>query len=154
KLGVEVVAWVEKGHTICAKIEPLGVTLDQVESTPVRCPDAEVAEQMIRLIEETRKAGDSIGGVVGCVARAVHAGWGEPVFDKVEADLGRELLSLPACKGFEVGSGFSGTDLKGSEHNDPYYADKGKRVYTTTNYSGGIQGGISNGEPIVMRAAF
>jgi chorismate synthase len=154
KLGVEVVGWVEKVHSIRACIDPLQVTLDQVESNPVRCPDPKAAEEMIAKIETVRKEGNSVGGVVGCVARGVPAGWGEPVFDKLEADLAKAVMSLPACKGFEVGSGFRGTDLTGAEHNDPYYADEDKKVYTPTNYSGGIQGGISNGEPIVMRAAF
>jgi chorismate synthase len=154
KFDVEVLAWVEKVHTLRADVDPLKVTLDQIEANPVRCPDPKAAEAMIAKIEAIRKEGNSIGGVVGCVARGVPAGWGEPVFDKLEADLAKAVMSLPACKGFEVGSGFSGTDLTGAEHNDPYYADDEKRVYTPTNYSGGIQGGISNGEPILMRAAF
>jgi chorismate synthase len=109
---------------------------------------------MIAKIEEVRKDGNSIGGVVGCVARGVPAGWGEPVFDKLEADLAKAVMSLPACKGFEVGSGFAGTDLTGAEHNDEFFADDAKHVSTPTNRSGGIQGGISNGMPIIMRAAF
>lgn len=152
--GVEVVAWVEQVHDIRAEIDPLKVTQEQVEETPIRCPDPNLAGQIIQRVEEVRKAGDSVGGIVGCVARGVPAGWGEPIFDKLEADLGKALLSIPACKGFEVGSGFAGTLLKGSEHNDPFRATADKRVYTTTNFSGGIQGGISNGEPILLRAAF
>jgi chorismate synthase len=108
---------------------------------------------MIDLIDAIRKAGDSVGGVVEAVARQVPAGLGEPVFDRLEADLGKALLSLPACKGFECGSGFAGTRLRGSQHNDAFYAEAG-RVRTRTNRSGGIQGGISNGEDIVVRAAF
>ncbi|MFI5385413.1 MAG: chorismate synthase, partial [Fimbriimonadales bacterium] len=116
--------------------------------------------------EEIRKDGNSVGGVVACIARGVPAGWGEPVFDKLEADLAKAVMSLPACKGFEVGSGFAGTALTGREHNDPYRAETNPkseiqspkseipRVFTTSNYSGGIQGGISNGMPISMRAAF
>lgn len=153
-LGVEVVAWVEKIHHLTAEIDPLLVTQDQVEATPVRCPDSEAAARMIAYIEEIRKAGDSIGGVVGCVARGVPPGWGSPVFDKLEADLAKAILSIPACKGFESGDGFAGTDLTGREHNDEFYADNAKQVFTKTNRSGGIQGGISNGQPITIRAAF
>lgn len=153
-LGVEVLAWVEKVHHLSAQVDPVAVTLQQVEATPVRCPDPALAGAMIAHIEDVRKQGDSVGGVVGCVARGVPTGWGEPVFDKLEADLAKAVMSLPACKGFEVGSGFGGTDLTGSQHNDPYRADEHRRVHTPTNLSGGIQGGISNGEPIVMRAAF
>ena len=152
--GVEVVGWVSKVHTLTVDVDPGSVTMADVESNPVRCPDAGTAEQMIALIERTRKGGDSIGGVVSCVARGVPCGWGEPVFDKLEADLAKAVMSLPACKGFEVGSGFAGTNMTGREHNDPYRSDDGKTAYTTTNYSGGIQGGISNGMPITMRAAF
>jgi len=119
----------------------------------VRCPDFKVAQSMIDLIDATRKAGDSVGGVIEAVARKVPAGLGEPVFDRLEADLGKALLSLPACKGFESGSGFAGTRLRGSQHNDAFFAEQG-RVRTRTNRSGGIQGGISNGENIVVRAAF
>lgn len=151
---VEVVAWVEKVHHICADIDPLTVTLEQVEANVVRCPDPAVAAQMLEHIEQIRKEGNSVGGVVGCVARNCPSGWGEPIFDKLEADLAKAVMSLPACKGFEVGSGFRGTDLTGIEHNDPFYADEAKRVYTSSNHSGGIQGGITNGEPISMRAAF
>ena len=108
---------------------------------------------MIRLIEKMRKAGDSVGGIVEGVARGVPAGWGLPVFDRLEADLGKGMLSLPAAKGFDVGSGFSSILLTGTEHNDPIRSRKGK-VYTKSNRSGGIQGGISNGEAIVFRVAF
>jgi chorismate synthase len=152
--GVEIVAWVERVHHISASIDPCTITMDQVEANIIRCPDAATAEKMIAHIEEIRKAGDSVGGVVGCVARGAPAGWGEPIFDKLEADLAKALLSLPACKGFESGDGFAGSDLTGKDHNDEFYADDAKRVTTHTNRSGGIQGGISNGMPIVMRAAF
>jgi len=154
RLGVEVLAWVEKVHQIEAEIDPLRVNLEQIEATPVRCPDPKIAAQMIAHIEAVRKEGNSVGGVVGAVARGVPSGWGEPVFDKLEADLAKAVMSLPACKGFEVGSGFGGTDLTGLEHNDAYRADASKHVFTPTNRSGGIQGGISNGEAITIRAAF
>jgi len=129
------------------------VTREQVEAGPTRCPDEEAAAEMERRIDDARKRGDSLGGVVTCVAHEVPPGLGEPVFDKLEAELARGMLSLPACKGFEIGSGFAGTLLTGSEHNDPFYAEDG-RVRTRTNHSGGVQGGISNGEPIYVRVAF
>lgn len=152
--GVEIVGWVEKIHTLRAQVDPDTVTLEQVEANPVRCPDPAVAEAMAQAIENARKRGDSLGGIVGCVARGVPPGWGEPVFDKLDADLAKAMLSLPAAKGFEIGSGFAGTDLTGSQHNDPFYVDETGRVRTRTNYSGGVQGGISNGENIVIRVAF
>lgn len=154
KFGVEIIAWVEKVHHLKAEVDPLTVTQEQVESNIVRCPNPQMAEQMLAHIEEIRKQGNSVGGVVGCVARGCPAGWGEPVFDKLEADLAKSVMSLPACKGFEVGSGFAGTDMTGIDHNDEFYADNDKHVFTPTNRSGGIQGGISNGQPITMRAAF
>ncbi len=151
--GVEIVAYVKRIATLEADVDPSRVTTAEVEANIVRCPDAAVAEQMIALVDAARKDGDSLGGIVEAVARRVPAGLGEPVFDKLEADLAKALLSLPACKGFESGSGFEGTKLRGSEHNDGFY--KGAdRVRTRTNRSGGIQGGISNGEDIVVRAAF
>lgn len=152
-LGVEVLAYVEKVHRISAEIDPTTVTFDEVEANIVRCPDPVVAEQMIAHIEEVRKQGNSVGGVVGCVARGVPAGWGEPVFDKIEADLAKGMLSLPACKGFELGGGFGMTDFTGLEVNDEFESTEGK-VQTTTNNSGGIQGGITNGMPITFRVAF
>lgn len=152
--GVEIVAYVEKVHHLRAEIDPLAVTLEQVEANIVRCPDPAMAERMIEHIEAIRKDGNSVGGVVGCVARGVPAGWGEPVFDKLEADLGKAILSLPACKGFEIGGGFGMTDFTGLQVNDEFEADEAKHVTTRSNHSGGIQGGISNGMPIVFRAAF
>lgn len=152
--GVEVVGWVEKVHHLRATVDPLTVSLQDVEANIVRCPDPAMAEQMISHIEEIRKEGNSIGGVVGCVARGVPAGWGEPVFDKLEADLAKAVMSLPACKGFEIGSGFSGTDMTGIEHNDEFFADEERHVSTFTNLSGGIQGGISNGMPVLLKCAF
>ena len=151
--GVEVLACVEQVQKIAAKINPDKFTLKQVETNIVRCPDKAKAEKMIRLIERMRKAGDSVGGVLLGVARGVPVGWGEPVFDRLEADLAKAMLSLPASKGFEIGSGFGGIALKGSEHNDPFRM-RGGKVRTTTNRSGGVQGGISNGETIHFRIAF
>lgn len=152
-LGVEVLAFVKRVRGLEADVDPDVVTRDQIESNIVRCPDSRIADQMIEQIEQARKDGDSLGGVVEAVARNVPPGLGEPVFDKLEANLGKAILSLPACKGFEIGSGFAGTKLTGSSHNDPFYID-GERIRTRTNRSGGIQGGISNGENIVVRAAF
>ncbi|MGK7912541.1 MAG: chorismate synthase [Synechococcus sp.] len=151
--GVEVVGYVKRIKDLEADIDPNAVTLEQVESNIVRCPDGELAERMIELIQETGKQGDSIGGVVECVARNVPTGLGAPVFDKLEADLAKGAMSLPASKGFEIGSGFAGTYLTGKEHNDEFYME-GDRIRTATNRSGGIQGGISNGENIVIRVAF
>lgn len=154
-LGVEVLAWVETVQDLKAEVDASTVTLEAIESNPLRCPDANMAEKMIQRIEEIRKAGDSVGGVIAGVARGVPAGWGEPVFDKLEADLAKGMLSLPASKGFEVGSGFTGTLLTGREHNDAFRrAEDGNSAVTPTNRSGGIQGGISNGMPITWRVAF
>jgi chorismate synthase len=152
--GVEVLAWVRRVHEVEAKIDPAGATLAAVESNPVRCPDAEAAAEMERRIDAARRRGDSLGGVVECVARGVPAGLGEPVFDKLEADLARALMSLPASKGFEIGSGFAGTLQTGIEHNDPFEPGPDGRPRTRSNRSGGVQGGISNGEDVVVRVAF
>jgi chorismate synthase len=152
--AVEILAWVKQVAGREAAVDPARVARGDVEANIVRCPDPAAAEEMIALIDAARKDGDSLGGVVEAVARRVPPGLGEPVFDKLEADLAKALLSLPACKGFESGSGFAGTRLRGSEHNDPFYADPAHRIRTRTNWSGGIQGGISNGEDIVVRAAF
>src|SRR5207253_3488531 len=122
-------------------------------ATPIRCPDLATAEHMITAVEAARKDGDSLGGVVTCAVRGCPAGWGEPVFDRLEADLAKGALSLPASKGFEIGMGFAATDLRGSEHNDEFYMESG-RVRTRTNRSGGVQGGITNGETIYFRVAF
>ncbi|OFV89251.1 MAG: chorismate synthase, partial [Acidobacteria bacterium RBG_16_68_9] len=151
---IEVLAYVRRVHAIEAEIDPSRVTLAEVEATIVRCPDAAAAETMIARIDEARRAGDSLGGVVECVCRNVPPGLGEPVFDKLEADLARAMLSLPASKGFEIGSGFAGTLLTGSQHNDPFTVDASGRVRTVSNRSGGVQGGISNGEDIIVRVAF
>ncbi|MBI5380512.1 MAG: chorismate synthase [Opitutae bacterium] len=128
-------------------------TLTEVESTAVRCPHRAMAEKMIERIKAVRAEGDSVGGVIECRVQGVPPGLGEPVFDRLEADLAKAMLSLPATKGFELGSGFAGALLRGSEHNDRFENRDG-RVRTATNRSGGVQGGISNGEEIVFRVAF
>lgn len=153
RYGVEILAYVTQVQRLEASVDREKVTTAAVEANPVRCPDAGAAEKMIRLIEEMRKAGDSVGGIVEGVARGVPAGWGEPVFDRLEADLGKAMLSLPASKGFEIGSGFGGILLTGTQHNDPFRSEAGK-VFTTSNRSGGVQGGISNGQTIYFRVAF
>jgi chorismate synthase len=152
--GVEIVAYVKSIKDLEARVNQEEVNLAQVESNIVRCPDAECALKMIELIDQIRQAKDSLGGVVECIARRVPKGLGEPVFDKLEADLAKAVMSLPATKGFEIGSGFAGTLLTGSEHNDAYYIDAEGETRTRTNHSGGIQGGISNGEPIIIKVAF
>lgn len=152
--GVEIISYVKRIKDLEAVINPDTVTMEQVESTIVRCPDLDCAERMIDLIEQMRREGDSIGGVVECVARQVPKGLGMPVFDKLEADLAKGVMSLPATKGFEIGSGFAGTLLTGSEHNDEFYTNDQGQIRTVTNRSGGVQGGISNGETILIRVAF
>ena len=151
--GEELVAYVRRIHDIEAAIDAASVTRAAVESNAVRCPDSAAAEKMIERIKQLRKEGDSAGGLVELVARGLPVGLGEPVFDRLEADLAKAMLSLPATKGFEVGSGFDGTRLTGSAHNDAFYKD-GDEVRTRSNNSGGVQGGISNGEDLVCRIAF
>ena len=151
--GIEILAYVTAIHDIEAKIDHGQLTPEAIEANIVRCPDAEAAAAMVTRIKEVRSEGDSVGGIIEGLVRGAPAGLGEPVFDKLEADLGKALLSLPATKGFEIGSGFTGARLKGSEHNDAFRMEGGV-VRTTTNLSGGIQGGISNGEPLVFRLAF
>jgi chorismate synthase len=153
RYGVEVLAYVKQVQRIVAEVQRDKVTAAEIESNIVRCPDAKTAVRMIELIEEMRKAGDSVGGIVEGIARGVPPGWGEPVFDRLEADLGKAMLSLPASKGFDVGSGFDSILSTGTQHNDPFRME-GDRVRTTSNRSGGIQGGISNGETIYFRVAF
>jgi chorismate synthase len=153
RYGVEIVAWVSKVHRIVAECDMETVTRDDVDRTPIRCPDPVVAERMMAAVEAARKEGNSLGGVVTCAVRGCPPGWGEPVFDRLEADLAKAMLSLPASKGFEIGSGFAGTDLTGLEHNDEFYME-GDRVRTYTNRSGGVQGGITNGETVYFRVAF
>jgi chorismate synthase len=154
RAGVNVVAWVDEVGELAATVDSARVTREDVEANDVRCPDAGTAARMIDCIEEVRKAGDSIGGVVRAVARGVPAGWGEPVFDKLDAELGKAMMSIPAVKGVEVGSGFAGTRMRGSAHNDAFYRRPDGSIGTRSNRSGGIQGGISNGEPIELRVAF
>ncbi len=152
--GYECLAYVKSIQHLQAQVpEGKALTAELIESNIVRTCDAGAAEQMIELIEKVRSEGNSVGGVVECVVRGVPAGLGEPVFDKLEADLAKAMMSLPATKGFEIGSGFAGTLMTGLEHNDEFYMDQAQ-VRTRTNRSGGIQGGISNGEEIVFRVAF
>jgi chorismate synthase len=149
----EVVAYVTQIHELAAQIDRSTVKIKDVEKTIVRCPDNSIARKMISLIKTVRDEGDSIGGVIECVARGVSPGLGEPVFDKLEADLAKAMLSIPAAKAFEIGSGFGATHMRGSQHNDAFETRAGK-IRTTTNNSGGVQGGISNGEDIYFRVAF
>jgi chorismate synthase len=151
--GVEIRAFVTQIHDIVAPATDKFPTLAQVEATAVRCLHLPTAEKMIARIKQVRAKGDSVGGVIECRVRGVPAGLGEPVFDRLEADLAKAMLSLPATKGFEIGSGFAGVRLKGSQHNDVFVNRRG-RVGTLTNRSGGVQGGISNGEELVFRVAF
>lgn len=151
--GIEVLAWVKSIQELEATVDPQSVTAADIESNIVRTGDPAMAETMISRIKEIRNAGNSVGGVVECVIRNCPPGLGEPIFDKLEADLAKAMLSLPATKGFEIGSGFAGTLLTGREHNDPFRMIDGK-VRTTSNRSGGVQGGISNGENIIFRVAF
>lgn len=151
--SVETLAFVEQIHDLKANVDLETVTLDQVENNVLRCPDEAMASQMIERIDAARKSGDSVGGIVGAVVRNVPAGWGDPIFDKLTADLSKAIMSLPATRGIEFGLGFDSVYLKGSEHNDAFNYKEG-RVGTVTNRSGGIQGGISNGEDIYLRVAF
>lgn len=153
RCGTEIVAYVQQVHDIRGTTDPDTVTREQVDANIVRCPDPEAAERMIAAIDGARKSGDSLGGIVAVVARNVPAGLGEPVFDKLTADLAKALMSIPAARGFEVGEGFGSVLMHGSEHNDAFVMREG-RVRTATNRSGGIQGGMSNGEHILLRVAF
>ncbi|MBA3683951.1 MAG: chorismate synthase [Planctomycetes bacterium] len=156
--GLRICAWVERVHQVDARaaIDPLGVIRAAVDAHPTRCPDASAAAAMETAILAAKKRGDSLGGNLRLVVQGIPPGLGEPVFDKLDALLAQALLSLPACKGVEVGSGFAGPDLTGIEHNDPYAWQPGQppAMATTSNRSGGIQGGISNGMPIDLRAVF
>lgn len=152
-MGVSIQAWVSQVGPVILEKSYKQLNLDAVEDNIVRCPDKKIADEMIQLIDDTRKKRDTIGGVVSCVVKGVTPGLGEPVFDKLHADLGKAMLSINAVKGFEYGSGFSGVELYGSEHNDVFEIRAG-HVRTKTNFSGGIQGGISNGEDIYFRTAF
>lgn len=151
--GIDLYAYVSRVGTLEWKGKFDKSMASDIEANPVRCPDLEMAKKMEELIRDIRKQGDTIGGVVSCLIENVPVGLGEPVFDKLHADLAKAMLSINACKGFEYGSGFEGTKMKGSEHNDSFYIEDGK-IHTKTNYSGGIQGGISNGMPIYFNVAF
>ena len=152
--GIEIVAWVDQVGDVDAAVDGDRVTRAEVDRHIVRCPDEAAAATMLERIEAARKDGDSLGGVVRCVVRGAPVGLGAPVFDKLDAELARAMLSIPAVKGFEIGSGFAGTRMTGSTHNDPFFRDETGAIRTRTNRSGGIQGGISNGEAITMRVAF
>ena len=153
-LGIDIVAWVDEVEHVAASVDGATVTRADVDRCAVRCPDLVAAEAMTTVIEGARKDGDSVGGVIRAVARGVPAGWGAPVFDKLDADLAKAMLSIPAVKGFELGSGFAGARLRGSTHNDEIYRDDAGRIRTRTNRSGGVVGGISNGEDLTLRVAF
>jgi chorismate synthase len=154
KFGISCLAYVQQVGALRSAIEYQTVTREMIEANIVRCPDAALAPKMIALIEEVRDAQDSIGGVLCAVLRGVPAGLGEPVFDKLHAELGKAMLSINAVKGFEIGSGFACAEMRGSQHNDALYCDASGRVRTRSNFAGGIVGGISNGEDIVLRVAF
>ena len=152
--GIEIYSYVSQVGAMKLDKPYQELDLKNIESNAVRCPDTAMAEKMFTYIDQVRKDGDSIGGVITGVLKNVPAGWGEPVFDKLHAELGKAMLSINAVKGFEYGSGFAGVELLGSKHNDAFYTDAQGSVKTKTNYSGGIQGGISNGEDIYFRVAF
>ncbi len=152
--GIEIVSWVRQVHQLTADdLDPAAVRREDVESNPVRCPDPDLAEAISDRIQRARSDGESLGGVVETVVRGCPAGWGEPVFDKLDALLAQQYLSLPAAKGCEIGSGFRGVTMEGSEHNDAFHVEDG-HIRTRTNHSGGVQGGISNGMPVTTRVAF
>ena len=151
--GTETLAYVKQIHTIQAEVDSETVTLDEIESSLVRCPDPIASEKMAECIDQARRDGDSLGGIIESVSRNVPIGLGEPVFDKLKADLAKAMMSLPATMGFQIGSGFGGVVGTGSQHNDPFYNDDG-HIRTRTNNSGGTQGGISNGENILFQVAF
>jgi chorismate synthase len=155
--GTETLAYVKQIHTLEAEVDADTVTLEDIEASPVRCPDPIVGPKMAERIDHARRDLDSLGGIIESVARNVPVGLGEPVFDKLKADLAKAMMSLPATMGFQIGSGFAGVTMTGSEHNDPFYLEKDdgmERIRTRTNNSGGTQGGISNGENILFQVAF
>lgn len=154
KYGIEIVAWVSSvGPYDAVDIDMEKITRQQVDESDIRCPDTAAAQKMTEEIVSARSNKDSVGGVITCVCRNLPAGLGEPAFDRLEAKLAHAMLSLPATKGFEIGSGFDGSRMRGSAHNDAYIK-KGDQLGTVTNRSGGVQGGISNGEPVYFRVAF
>lgn len=155
--GTETLAYVKQIHTLSAEVDTDTVTLEQIEESPVRCPDRIVSPKMAERIDQARRDRDSLGGIIESVVRNVPVGLGEPVFDKLKADLAKAMMSLPATMGFQIGSGFDGITMTGSEHNDAFYVEKSDaagRIRTRTNNSGGTQGGISNGEDIIFQVAF
>ncbi|GAB3733308.1 chorismate synthase [Spirosoma lituiforme] len=154
QVGIQITAYVSQVGKLKLDKAYSELNLALAEENAVRCPDPETAEQMFQYIDGIRKQGDSVGGIVDCVVTGLPAGLGEPVFDKLHAELGKAMLSINAVKGFEYGSGFAGVEQLGSEHNDEFYTDDNGRVRTKTNQSGGIQGGISNGEDVYFRTAF
>ncbi|MDJ1471583.1 chorismate synthase [Xanthocytophaga flava] len=154
QVGVRIEAYVSKVGKLALEKHYSELNIALAEENAVRCPDPETAQKMFDLIDATRKNGDSIGGIVTCVVKGTPVGWGEPVFDKLHAELGKAMLGINAVKGFEYGSGFEGASWYGSQHNDAFYTDEQGNVHTRTNYSGGIQGGISNGEDIYFNVAF
>ncbi|MCH2046484.1 MAG: chorismate synthase, partial [Saprospiraceae bacterium] len=151
--GIKITAYVSQVGSLGLSKSYTDLNFDQIEATPVRCPDLNVADQMISLIKDIRKDGDTVGGVVSCVIQGCPPGLGAPIFDRLHADLGKAMLSINACKGFEYGSGFAGVSMRGSQHND-LFVQNGDKVETLSNHSGGIQGGISNGMDIYFRTAF
>lgn len=153
KYGITVTAYVSQVAHIKVTKQYTELDLSATETNAVRCPDEATAVQMIQLIEQMKAEGDSVGGTITCVIKGTPVGLGEPVFDKLHADLGKAMLSINACKGFDIGSGFESITMKGSEHNDAFVSTNGK-ISTLTNHSGGVQGGISNGEDIYFRCAF
>jgi chorismate synthase len=154
KFGTQIIAWVSSvGEIDAPDMTDQALTREQIDSNIIRCPDEVTAKKMIELVAATRDRKDSVGGVLTCVVRNVPVGLGEPIFDKFDAKLAQAMLSIPATKGFEIGSGFSGARMFGSVHNDPF-VKKGEGLGTSTNYSGGVQGGITNGESVVFRVAF
>lgn len=153
--GIEILSWVESLGDIKNDLPIEQITQEKIESNDVRCPSIDASKAMEKAILEVRKAGDTIGGVVRCVVKNLPVGLGEPIFDRLEADLAKAMLAINASKGFEIGSGFEGTKLKGSQHNDIFYSDApSDQIKTKTNYSGGVQGGISNGMNIDFKVAF
>lgn len=153
KFNAEIIAYVKKIKDIEANIASEKISRKDVEANIVRCPDKKAAQKMAELIKKAQKDGDSVGGIIECVAKNIPIGLGEPIFDKLEAELAKAMLSINATKGFEIGSGFSGVEMYGSQHNDQFII-KHNKILTRTNNSGGIQGGISNGMPIIFRVAF
>ncbi len=151
--GIEIAAYVHSLGEVAVPVDYTRLDLSKTENSPMRCPHGETTEKMLALLEKTAKEGDTLGGTIVCVAKNVPAGLGEPVFDKLHADLGKAMLSINAVKGFELGSGFAASRMKGSQHNDRFIKQNGA-LTTETNRSGGVQGGISNGSDIYCKVAF